>query len=464
MHVGAARARRRGPRPHAVIRLFAAAAALSLAACVSSDLDRRYAATRERLDREPIAIAEADVPFAAAGALHRADVVREVLARNPTLRAAGHAWRAALERYPQESSLEDPMLEYGLAPYSFSSHEVDDAHQIGISQALPFPGKRALRGRIALAEAEATGHDLNAARLRLATMASQLYDELWLLDRSLEINAAHVGLLREFRRVALARYEAGEAEQQDPLQAEVELSHLVHRDAVLRSERRVAVQRLNALLHRSPELELPAPPRELEPVGHVSPAGDPTRTALDASPELRAAGARVDAGDASLSLARREFFPDFAFRAMYDGFWQEEEDLRGVVGVEINLPLRLERRRAAVAESRARRDAAQSELEQVRDDVRLAAQRALTEMEEAHHVLEILREQRLPAARQRVAAARASFEAGRSSFLELVDAQRSLRDAELDVEQATAELSLRQAELARALGRTPGLAQEGSVR
>jgi outer membrane protein TolC len=149
---------------------------------------------------------------------------------------------------------------------------------------------------------------------------------------------------------------------------------------------------------------------------------------------------------------------------MYDGFWQEEEDLRGVVGVEINLPLRLERRRAAVAESRARRDAAQSELEQVRDDVRLAAQRALTEMEEAHHVLEILREQRLPAARQRVAAARASFEAGRSSFLELIDAQRSLRDAELDVEQATAELSLRQAELERALGRTPGLAQEGSVR
>src|SRR5512145_2196907 len=51
---------------------------------------------------------------------------------------AGHA---TLERHPQETSLDDPMLEYDLAPASIGSSMVDTGQRVALSQALPFPGK-----------------------------------------------------------------------------------------------------------------------------------------------------------------------------------------------------------------------------------------------------------------------------------------------------------------------------------
>ena len=45
------------------------------------------------------------------------------------------------------------MIGAGLGPRSFGSRQIDDAWRVEASQAFPFPGKLALRGAVALAEA-----------------------------------------------------------------------------------------------------------------------------------------------------------------------------------------------------------------------------------------------------------------------------------------------------------------------
>ena len=149
--------------------------------------------------------------FEGARSLERQALVRLVLERNPTVRAARYAWRAALARYPQVTALDDPMFGAGVAPRSIGSNDVDDAPKFDLSQKLPFPGKLRLRGEAALGEAEAASHDYEAVRLRLATMASLLYDDYYVAARSLEINREHVALLEEFQRIAAARCEASPA-------------------------------------------------------------------------------------------------------------------------------------------------------------------------------------------------------------------------------------------------------------
>ena len=161
-----------------------------------------------------------------------------MLRRNPTLRSARQAWRAALARYPQETALADPMLRYAVAPRSISSRDTRDAHLVELGQPIPFPGTLALRGEAALAEAEAAGHELEAARLRLATMASLLFDDAYTVARALEVNAHHGELLDEIRHVAEARYEAGEVSAQAPLQVEVELGQLERERALPRGRAR----------------------------------------------------------------------------------------------------------------------------------------------------------------------------------------------------------------------------------
>ena len=180
------------------------------------------------------------------------------------MRAARYAWRAALARYPQVTALEDPMFGYSLRPRSIGSDELDTANDFAVSQAIPFPGKLGLRGERALAEAESAQSDVETERVKLAALASRLFDEYWLADRALETNARHAVLLDEVHRVALSRYAAGTGSQQDVLAAETEQGMLSHRERELAAERRVVLERINLLLHRAPERELPPPPRELE--------------------------------------------------------------------------------------------------------------------------------------------------------------------------------------------------------
>lgn len=434
---------------------------LLLCACVSPGLASRHRALegdwRESRGQGD-APTERDVGAALADApvLSREALVRAVLERNPSLRAARYAWKAALERYPQEISLDDPMLGYGVAPASFGSSSVEDGYRVELSQRLPFPGKLSLRGEIALAEAEGAAGDFEAVRLRLATMASLLFDELYLLERSREINDEHLALLDDFLHIATARYEAGDASQQDPLQAEVERAHLLHRDVVLQSEQRVAAAQLNALLHRPPEAGLPPPPQRLEPPA----AAELDREALlgealEARPELRAARARIAGRASAVALARREFLPDFNVVGAYDRIWQER-DLQPFVGVQLNVPLQIARRRAALEEARASLTRAESEHAGLEDEVRFAVSSGVERLEEARHVVHLYESHLLPAAGDQVEAARAGFETGRNSFLALIEAERNLRGVRLGYEQALTDVSRRRAELQSAVGRLPG--------
>jgi outer membrane protein TolC len=416
------------------------------------ELDRQLAAEEAGAEAEA---AVARALFPGMPTLDRSTLVSEVLRRNPSIASARFAWRAALARYPQETALEDPMFGYGLGPRTFTSRE---APQIGqrfeLSQAFPFPGKLALRGAAALAEAEAAAHDYQAVRLRLAAMASSLYDDYWLVTRAEEINRQHLDLVRELREIATARYESGEAEQQDPLRAEVEEAELLHREVALAATRRVTMQQLALLLHEPSGGLLPPPPEEL-PVVSVS---DPT-TAADLAPEerpeLRAADARIRGREAGADLARRDFLPDFRVMAIYDRFW-EISDLQPMVGFELNLPLQVARRRAAVEQARAELGMARSDRARMEDEITTEIVTARERLAEARHLLELTRDRMLPAARDQLTAARAAYEAGRVDFADVIEAERALRTATLATDEGVAETSRRAAELAAALGRLPG--------
>ncbi len=127
-----------------------------LPGCVTG-LSGRYQTLHREMERSQLThveYKETEDTFVHVTTLERPVLLREVLNRNPSIHSAQQAWRAALARYPQVVSLDDPMLGYGLAPLSFGSNSVDDAHKVDLSQKLPFPGKLALRGQAALAEAE----------------------------------------------------------------------------------------------------------------------------------------------------------------------------------------------------------------------------------------------------------------------------------------------------------------------
>lgn len=382
------------------------------------------------------------------GALDRTAVVAAVLARNPDLDVARATWRAAVAAYPSAIALDDPMARYALAPFSIGSG-VPFGQQIEVSQKLPWPGKRQLRGDAAIADAQAMQADYESLRLELAEAAVQAFDDDYIAVRALEINQHHHELLQRIENSALAQYTTGHASQQDPLEARTRIIELERERLMLEKQRRVAVAMLNRLLRRQVDADLPPPPARLAVATSAATESHP------AHPKQVAAAARVRARQADVDETSLTFYPDVEVMGSYDSMWDTWQH-RWMIGIGIEIPLQRGKRDADRERARAEQAKATAELASVTTMLEEGRERARREVEDSTQALELYDKQLLPTARERVDAALAGFTAGQNPFSTVVMAEQELRDVELAIERTRADLDRQLATLARLQGRIPG--------
>jgi outer membrane protein TolC len=385
--------------------------------------------------------------------LHVDALVDQVLARNPTIAQMTAAWQAASARYPQVISLDDPMLTGIIGPASIGSDDVEFAYRLEASQKIPWHGKLALRGQNALAEASAAGRDIDDIRLQLIESTRTAYYDYYLVERALAVNEESLRLLDEFRENALTRFRTGQTPQQDILQADVEIGRQRERLLTLERMKKVAIARINTLMHLPTCAPLPPAPREIEHVEVALDLCDLQTRALAQRPDLKALADRIAAEEASLGLAYKEFCPDFEVMAAYDAFWQpKERDLRPMLGVRLNLPVRKDRRHAAVAEAQARIAQRQAELARQTDQVNLQVAEAYEQLRESERALQLYNETILPAARENVKAAVTAYSTGKAPFLTLIEAERNLINIRDRFYETSADVLRRRATLERVIG------------
>lgn len=397
--------------------------------------------------------------------LDRARFVRAVLRRNPSLESARQALRAAIARVRQAGTFEDPMVDAGIAPLSLGSSRARVGYEVAISQRLPWFGKRGLEAAAAQAEAEAARSDFEAARRELALAAVNLYEQYYVAEHSIQVNAHHREVVGILRASAAAQLEAGRGSLQDPLAAEAMLAQMERDSLMLASERQVTIAQMNELLHRGPEERLPPTPESppLLPGPDARSPAELEREATSERAEIAAARLRARAAGARADRAGREYFPDFTVSTSYSSMWDMPEH-RWMVGLGFNLPLFAGGRAAAGEEAQAMRAQFESDAARLADSARAQAFIAWRQLGESKQVLELFETRLIPVARAQVDAARAGFITSRNPFNAVMDAEQNFRQVELAYLVARADWNKRRAELDRAVGRIPGLGSKGDVR
>jgi outer membrane protein TolC len=215
----------------------------------------------------------------------------------------------------------------------------------------------------------------------------------------------------------------GQANQQDVLRTQVELTRIGQVLAEQASEAAVRVAEINRLLDRPAATPVettatlaggePAPPlaAELERIGALS-------------PERAAAGIALDRARLGVLLARKEYRPDFGIQGGYmnrgglDPMWQ--------AGVWITLPLARRRRAEGVAEAEARLRAAERQVEVVELQLRFRTTERLAQLAAAQRIAELYENGIVPQDRMSVEAAVASYQAGRVPFVAVLEALATL--------------------------------------
>lgn len=400
-----------------------------------------------------------DDPFAGLAVLTPAALVEQSWGRHPSVRAAEAAAEAAGARPDVAGALPDPMLRLETAPLSVVSPDVPVGGSVQLSQRLPFPGKRGLREKSARLEAAATKEELEAVRRQLRDAALELFAGWYANARARELNEVHRELLTEMRRAAEAQYAAGNAPQQDALQAQRMLAELELEAVELRSAARVLSLRINALVHREPTLPVPPAPRTLELPAEPPAADVVTEAAVQRWPGLRALEARVEAAQAQVQLSDKAWLPDVEVMAGYSSMWMDPAH-RVMVGVGLELPLQGGPRRAEQREAAAMLSRMKSERTHAVVEVASEVQMAREMLIEARQRAQLQRDRVLPAARAQLASARAGYVAGRNAFEAVIDAERSVRTAERMFHDLVALAVVRGAQLDRYL--TPTMKAEVS--
>ena len=381
------------------------------------------------------------------------ELIQEALARNPELLAARKQWEAATNRIAQAQSLDDPTLFVDLfnIPQTYNVTQTQNSI-FGLSQSLPFPGKLGLKGEVASRSADMAEQVIRAKERELIARLKQVYYDLFLADKAIQIHHEQIHLLKQFFEIANARFRAGKGGQVDVLKAQVELSVLHEKLPVLEQRRQTAQAMLNTLLDQDPRFPLasPQPPHE----GRFDlDLEDLYRAAATARPELKAAELALQRNEQSQALAQRQYYPDFnvSFRRFQN--FQANDGFGAYVAMTIPFSFWTKPKYdAGVQEAMASVAAARAQRHQLENMTRFQIRDLLAKVRANWEVAVLYRTTVLPQAELGVEAARVGYQVGKSNFLDLLDADRAWRGFQLEYYRALVEREYRLAELEQVIG------------
>ena len=346
-------------------------------------------------------------------------LVEEALHNNREILAAQKKYEAARQRPQQESSLPDPTVSLGYTsnggPWPGAGLGSNPTSSVGlmVSQEIPFPGKRGLRGEIAAKEADAAFQEYLAVRLNVVARLKQTHHELHHAAVGVSFVKRYQELLQNILKVSEARYTAGRAAQQDIFKAQTQFS--IFQTQLLRyeQERRSSEIEINALLNRPASTHIDVP--EDLPAGEIPATLDQMLAhARTGAPELARQQTLVQRSELAVNLARKNFYPDYTLSGAY--FNQGGMPPMWQFRVDFKLPV-LRRQRAELTQQAFAASEARHDYEAADVSIEARIRDLYTVAETARKLVELYEKSVIPEAQLALDSSLASYQTGSIDFL-----------------------------------------------
>ena len=387
-------------------------------------------------------------------------LVDTALANNPELKSSAARWEMFRNRVSQVGSFEDPMLMLKIqngvvtSPLSFTSDSMTQK-VIGISQQIPYSGKRKLREEVAANEAETYRWSLEERKLELTRMVKETYYQIFFTDKSLVILDRNIKIIDDFIVLAETKYSVGQGAQQDIYKALMERSRMLDMRITLEQQRKSLEVSMNSLLYRPLATKIgPVADFKLTPMTLT--AEQLRDIAEENRPLLKGIRAQILKGRAGHQLAQKEFYPDFNVSFEYmqrqSAMGNDGDDMYSL-GVTFNLPVRKERRQAMLAESSSEVTMAGEELNGVRNTINSGIGDLLAQLERRRKLVDLYGTGIIPQAEQSLESAVIGYRVNKVDFLTLLDNRVILFNYEREYYDSMADYQMKLAQLEALTGK-----------
>ena len=369
----------------------------------------------------------------AAGSLSLQELIVQALENNPEIKTMQRRFDAMRARIPQAKALDEPMLSVGymgnITPFQVQKGDPSSGRSISISQDLPFPGKRSLRGKVASSDADAEWWAFEQTRRNVVAEVKDAYFDLYYLTKAVGVVTKTKTLLEQFIKIAEIRYTVGKGIQQDVLKAQVEFSKLIEQQTMLDQRKQIAEARLNSLLYREPESPVGVP-QELKPRDFPYTLSALNETAIANYPELKGQRRKIEGAQYGIQLAKKDFYPDFSVGFTYVNRPAMPEMYGVMIGVKLPIYY-AQKQRPALTESTASFEAEKRSLENMTTLLMFRIRDKYLSETTAQRLLKLYSTTIVPQSSLSLESAIAGYEVGKVDFLTLLDNLVTLLNYEL---------------------------------
>lgn len=385
--------------------------------------------------------------------------IKYAMENNPGLKAARLEWARVIQKYPQATSLDDPMLTYTYALEEIETRLGPQEQALMLSQRFPFPGKLGLKGEVVSKEVEIARTTYEKAVRDLIVEVKKSYYELYYIDRAIALAGQNKGVLEHFTDVSEADYAVDVTALNDVLKAQSQYAQANYDLILLEEMRQTEATRLNTLLSRDPE----------HPIGETEePVLEELKISIDElyamaskNEELRIARLEVEKNAIEKDLSEYTYLPDFNVGLNYSEIGDTpvpnvHDSGRDAVAVTfgINIPLWFGKNSAAVEEAELKREAARERKEAVKNEVLNTAKKLYLKLTNSERLVKLYGESLIPQARQSMEIAETWYENGEGSLAGLLETQSIFYNFQVAYFRSVADYLKTLADLERLTGRS----------
>jgi outer membrane protein TolC len=355
--------------------------------------------------------------------------VDSALANNPSLASMKQRIAAKGNEAVRAGALSDPKAWIGVVnlPINTWSFSQDDmtGKEFGISQMLPYPGKRDNSSQIVVREKEQAEYELAEMRNMLRSDVKMTYAELATARAQAEVVKRVQAILEQIVAVSREMFTVGKGSQPDVLRGQVEFQKMREMLLMLENRERVLSLRLNTLAALPPGE--PVPPLDNLAEFRLGLSGDELRRIyLEDRPARKAVEARIRKGDLLVRQAEYDGKPDFEVAASYmqRDKMQDGTNRPDMVSAMVSMTLPVWRKGKVdpgVRSMAAEREMAVREEEFLDNESANAIGGALSSLGNFGSVATLYRTTLIPQAEQSVDANLAAYRVGKIDFPMLMD-------------------------------------------
>jgi cobalt-zinc-cadmium efflux system outer membrane protein len=383
------------------------------------------------------------------------ELVREAEQKNPQVSAALHGWQASRNVSKQVSALPETQVsvqQFSVgSPRPFAGYSNSEFAYIGfgVSQDIPYPGKRGLRARVAEHEAESVEAQADSIRRTVVGNLKMVYFRLAYIQQTLGVLQKSDSLLNQVQEATEARYRVGQGNQQDVLKAQLQHTKILQEVAHHHQEEGLLQAQIKQLLGRAQESpDVLTDNLSIRPLPYS--VVELLQRARELSPDVRSKQASIHGQEAQVELAQKNFRPDFNVQYSYQHTNGDTRDYY-MATFGIRLPNR-GRQKAELAEAQQNQERAKKELDAESDRVLSGVQQQYVRVKTSEERLKIYSDGLVPQSEATFRSALSAYQSNKQDFESLLSGFLDVLNFDLEYQNELADHESALAELERLTG------------